>query len=323
MNDIYSQVWTTETSAIPPDLAVEPELFKILCFLGTLGIILNILNIVTLSMSTEQVTYKILLGMTVADLLVNITLFCISIIFQTSPNTVKIYHIMPISLISILMRLFASISNWSAVLMATIRLLVVTFPLKAAIYASPKRVKVSIGLIYILCIGLQVLFYAMVAYWLGILSNFALLLYVFPILFEILPMAVCLVLTVMLLIQFGRAHAKAKNLVSQTQMDERVKEQRKLTFTSLLTLTFFIITYLPLVIHELIDLANMYSINASNRYPTTTHILSKVTLILQSCNHTGNFFIYITANSTLRKNFLQKFAKVKTAVCAGRTASSV
>jgi len=43
--------------------------------------------------------------------------------------------------------------------MATIRLLVVTFPLKAAIYASAKRVKVSIGLIYILCIGLQFFLY--------------------------------------------------------------------------------------------------------------------------------------------------------------------
>jgi len=41
------------------------------------------------------------------------------------------------------------------------------------------------------------------------------LLYLFPILFEILPMAMCLVLTVMLLIQFGRAHAKTKDLVNQ------------------------------------------------------------------------------------------------------------
>jgi len=44
--------------------------------------------------------------------------------------------------------------------MATIRLLVVTFPLKAAIYASARRVKVSIGLIYILCVGLQACFFA-------------------------------------------------------------------------------------------------------------------------------------------------------------------
>jgi len=43
-----------------------------LLFISVVGIILNILNIVTLSMSTEQVTYKILLGMTVADLLVRI-----------------------------------------------------------------------------------------------------------------------------------------------------------------------------------------------------------------------------------------------------------
>jgi len=43
--------------------------------------------------------------------------------------------------------------------MATIRLLVVTFPLKAVIYASARRVKVSIGLIYSLSIGLQVLIY--------------------------------------------------------------------------------------------------------------------------------------------------------------------
>jgi len=41
------------------------------------------------------------------------------------------------------------------------------------------------------------------------------LLYLLPIFFEILPMVVCLVLTVMLLIQFGRAHAKAKDLVNQ------------------------------------------------------------------------------------------------------------
>jgi len=47
--------------------------------------------------------------------------------------------------------------------MATIRLLVVTFPLKAAIYASARRVKVSIGLIYILCIGLQAFFVAISA----------------------------------------------------------------------------------------------------------------------------------------------------------------
>jgi len=39
---------------------------------SVVGIILNILNIVTLSMSIEQVTYKILLGMAVADLLVRI-----------------------------------------------------------------------------------------------------------------------------------------------------------------------------------------------------------------------------------------------------------
>jgi len=41
------------------------------------------------------------------------------------------------------------------------------------------------------------------------------MLYLVPILFEILPMVVCLVLTVMLLIQFGRAHAKVKDLVNQ------------------------------------------------------------------------------------------------------------
>jgi len=43
--------------------------------------------------------------------------------------------------------------------MATIRLLVVTFPLKAAIYASARRVKVYICLTYLLCISLQVLLY--------------------------------------------------------------------------------------------------------------------------------------------------------------------
>jgi len=37
------------------------------------------------------------------------------------------------------------------------------------------------------------------------------------------------------------------SFITRTQLDERVKEQRKLTFTSLLTLTFFIITYLPMV----------------------------------------------------------------------------
>jgi len=41
--------------------------------------------------------------------------------------------------------------------MATIRLLVVTFPMEAAIFASSRRVKMSIGLIYILCTGLQVI----------------------------------------------------------------------------------------------------------------------------------------------------------------------
>jgi len=38
----------------------------------------------------------------------------------------------------------------------------------------------------------------------------------YPILVGILPMAVCLVLTVMLLIQFGRAHAKAKEILIQS-----------------------------------------------------------------------------------------------------------
>jgi len=49
----------------------------------------------------------------------------------------------------------------------------------------------------------------------------------------------------------------------------------------------------------------------------------KLAFILQSCNHTGNFFIYIIANSTLRKNFLQRFTKVKAVLCAGRTTPSV
>ncbi|KAF6033367.1 hypothetical protein EB796_008325 [Bugula neritina] len=211
------------------------------------------------------------------------------------------------------------ISNWSAVLMATIRLLVVTFPLKAAIYASARRVKVSIGLIYILCIGLQAFFVAISAMF-GYSLITELLQYLNPILFNILPMTVCLVLTVMLLIQFGRAHAKTKDLVNQTQLDERAKEQRKLTFTSLLTLAFFIITYLPLVIHELIAIANF---NISYLYHTKTHTLNQVTLILQCCNHTGNFFIYIIANSTLRMNFLQRFTKVKAAVGVDSTTPSV
>ncbi|KAF6033741.1 hypothetical protein EB796_007950 [Bugula neritina] len=253
------------------DPAVEPEILWILCFLGALGIILNIINIATLSMSIEQVTYKILLGMAVADLLVNITLFCLSIIFLTRPDPVTIHELMQFNLIAILMRLFASISNWCAVLMATIRLLVVTFPLKAAIFASPRRVKVSIGLIYILCLSLQFLLY---------------------------PIAV-------------------------THLGKRVKEQRMLTFTLLLTLTFFIITYLPLVVYELIDLANMNIMNVNYLSHTSTHILRKVTLILQSCNHTGNFFIYTIANSTLRKNFLQRFVKVKTAANSGRTTPTV
>jgi len=48
---------------------------QLLNFLYTsvVGTILNILNIITLSMSMEQVTYKILLGMAVADLLVRIS----------------------------------------------------------------------------------------------------------------------------------------------------------------------------------------------------------------------------------------------------------
>ncbi|KAF6033369.1 hypothetical protein EB796_008327 [Bugula neritina] len=94
--------------------------------------------------------------------------------------------------------MYVSISNWSAVLMATIRLLVVTFSLKAAINICQcqKSESVYIGLIYLLCIGLQLLYY--------------------PILVGILPMAVCLVLTVMLLIQFGRAHAKAKEILIQS-----------------------------------------------------------------------------------------------------------
>jgi len=37
------------------------------------------------------------------------------------------------------------------------------------------------------------------------------------------------------------------SFLTRTQLDERVREQRKLTITSLLTLTFFIITYLPVV----------------------------------------------------------------------------
>jgi len=50
------------------------QLLKLL-LTSFVGIILNILNIVTLSMSTEQVTYKILLGMAVADLMVRMASF--------------------------------------------------------------------------------------------------------------------------------------------------------------------------------------------------------------------------------------------------------
>ncbi|KAF6033365.1 hypothetical protein EB796_008323 [Bugula neritina] len=50
---------------------------------------------------------------------------------------------------------------------------------------------------------------------------------------------------------------------------------------------------------------------------------SEVVTVLQSCNHAGNFFIYVVANSTLRKNFLQKFKRDKLVVCVGRRTLSV
>ncbi|KAF6026823.1 hypothetical protein EB796_014868 [Bugula neritina] len=168
MVDIYSYTFTTKS--------VHPL---------SEGIILNTINVVTLSMSTEQVTYKILLGMAVADLMVNITLFCSSTIFLARPYNVKFYGIGPLVAISVTIRLFAS------------------------------------------------------------------------------------------------------------------------------------------GVHQLIDIATgYYSRHVRHDSFADTFILNKVGLILQSCNHTGNFFIYIIANSTLRKNFLQRFIKVKEAVCVNAATSS-
>jgi len=50
---------------------------------------------------------------------------------------------------------------------------------------------------------------------------------------------------------------------------------------------------------------------------------NEVAAVLQSCNHAGNFFIYIIANSTLRKNFLQRFSAVNKGVCDSKISPSV
>jgi len=76
-------------------------------------------------------------------------------------------------------------------------------------------------------------------------------------------------------------------------------------------------------LHELIEVAMLSSTTVTKRSLTNIFTLNKVAFILQSCNHTGNFFIYIIANSTLRRNFLQRFTKVKKAVCVNAETSSV
>jgi len=72
----------------------------------------------------------------------------------------------------------------------------------------------------------------------------------------------------------------------------------------------------------MIDVYGKYSYSLPALIVKDGQILSKVVVILQSCNHTGNFFIYIIANSTIRQNFLQRFAKVKATVGVGRTTLS-
>ena len=48
------------------------------------------------------------------------------------------------------------ISSWCVVLVGIFRLIVVTFPMKANVYASPLRVNIAIGLVYLCSILAQI-----------------------------------------------------------------------------------------------------------------------------------------------------------------------
>ncbi|KAF6026199.1 hypothetical protein EB796_015491 [Bugula neritina] len=102
------------------------------------GIITNILNIMTLIRCFKLILYKIFLGMAFADLCHMVSLLIYSTTWGAYTYQLPGFETS-----------FTTISNWCSVLLVSFKLFGVMLPLKARIYLNSKRTHIALAAVYI------------------------------------------------------------------------------------------------------------------------------------------------------------------------------
>ena len=207
------------------------------------------------------------------------------------------------------------VAVWILVIMTMDRVVVVTSPLKAQVYATRRRAAIALIIVLTACAGINLHFFFTTEYSDNVctakkkhLEFFnSIWSWIDATVYSFLPFVLLLVMNVVIIVFMGQADRRKRNMTNQFKI-KRSEEQRntinsrKLTIMLLsITCAFIILTAPSMVINILREKGQPY-FNLDNPKDMAKYILTRqVSRILLYLNHSINFFLYCITGSKFRR----------------------
>lgn len=207
------------------------------------------------------------------------------------------------------------VAVWILVIMTMDRVLVVTSPLKAQVYATRRRAAIASVIVITAFAGVNLHFFFTTTYTnnvctakkehLDFFTN--IWSWIDATVYSFLPFTLLLVMNIIIIVCMTKADRRKRNMTNQFKMKRKEEQRntinsRKLTIMLLsITCAFIVLTAPSMVINILREKGQPY-FNLENPKDMARYILTRqISRILLYLNHSVNFFLYCVTGSKFRR----------------------